>query len=265
MNLEVVMPPGDSGAMFQMTSEDVNKEISKLVVGQGGTTDGGATGLNSDQTRVMKDEQILIAMRDASGESAVFTEQLLRAIAVINWGEEAAALYCPTFEIDASPSRDRKTDLEVIEKAVAMRLPVPVDEARGAAGLRAPEPGEPTLSASTVVGTDGTPSALPEASATVTITPSDVATIVTVDEARASVGLPPIGGTDGGLTISQYKAKYAATVSTAAAASAGDGVPPKPQAPPPAPGPNMNARGSHDDDAHVCSGCGRAHLRFGGW
>jgi hypothetical protein len=57
--------------------------------------------------------------------------------------------------------------------------------------------------------------------ATVQLAPTDLATVVTVDEARASVGLQPIGGADGALTITQYKAKYAAVLTVAANAEAG--------------------------------------------
>jgi hypothetical protein len=43
-----------------------------------------------------------------------------------------------------------------------------------------------------------------------------------VDEARASQGLPPIGGEDGGLTVAEYQAKHAAVVAKAASAAQGE-------------------------------------------
>ncbi len=54
-----------------------------------------------------------------------------------------------------------------------------------------------------------------------TLAPTDIATVVTVDEARASQGLPPSTGADGALTITEYKAKNAATVAEAASATSG--------------------------------------------
>ena len=57
-----------------------------------------------------------------------------------------------------------------------------------------------------------------------TLAPTDVAVVVTVDEARASQGLPPFVGTEGGLTITEYKAKNAGVVAEAAAAVAGVGA-----------------------------------------
>lgn len=55
-----------------------------------------------------------------------------------------------------------------------------------------------------------------------TLAPTDIAVVVTVNEARASQGLPAFPEPDGSLTISAYKAKYAATIATASAAEAGD-------------------------------------------
>lgn len=59
----------------------------------------------------------------------------------------------------------------------------------------------------------------------IALTSTDIAGIVTVDEARASQSLPPLGSPDGGLTVSQYQAKNAATVAAAAAAAAGEVAP----------------------------------------
>lgn len=53
------------------------------------------------------------------------------------------------------------------------------------------------------------------------LTASDLASIVKVNEARASVGLPPLPGADGQMTLPQFKAKYATVLATAANAEAG--------------------------------------------
>lgn len=57
------------------------------------------------------------------------------------------------------------------------------------------------------------------------LTSTDIASIVTVDEARASQGLPPLGGADGALTVAEYQAKNAAVIAAAASATAGDAAP----------------------------------------
>lgn len=53
------------------------------------------------------------------------------------------------------------------------------------------------------------------------LTATDLAGIVTVNEARNSVGLPPEAGEDGLLTVAQYQAKYASVVAAAAQAASG--------------------------------------------
>lgn len=53
------------------------------------------------------------------------------------------------------------------------------------------------------------------------LTPSDMAAIVTVNEARKSAGLDPIDGPEGVLTVAEYKAMRAKTVAMAANASLG--------------------------------------------
>lgn len=53
------------------------------------------------------------------------------------------------------------------------------------------------------------------------LAPTDLAAIVKVNEARASVLLPPLPGKDGELTLSQFKAKYATVIAAAANAESG--------------------------------------------
>lgn len=60
------------------------------------------------------------------------------------------------------------------------------------------------------------------------LTPSDIATVVKVDQFLASLNLPSIGGADGSLTVAQYQAKNAATIGAAAAALDGQASPSSP-------------------------------------
>lgn len=64
------------------------------------------------------------------------------------------------------------------------------------------------------------------------LAPTDLATVVRVNEARASAGLPPIAGGD--VTLAEWKAQHAAVIATAANAEEGDPLAhhaPKPSAP----------------------------------
>jgi hypothetical protein len=56
----------------------------------------------------------------------------------------------------------------------------------------------------------------------INLTPTDVAGIVTVNEARAAQGLPPMETADGLLTVAEYQAKNAAVTAAAAQAATGN-------------------------------------------
>jgi hypothetical protein len=53
------------------------------------------------------------------------------------------------------------------------------------------------------------------------LTSTDVATIITVNEARASIGLPPLQGSDGLLTLPEFKVRHSDTIAGAARAESG--------------------------------------------
>jgi hypothetical protein len=76
-----------------------------------------------------------------------------------------------------------------------------------------------------VTGAPAADAPAPSAMPTIALTSTDIASIVTVDEARASQGLPPIGGTDGALTVAEFQAKNAAVIAAAANATAGTPTP----------------------------------------
>lgn len=61
------------------------------------------------------------------------------------------------------------------------------------------------------------------------LTSTDLGTIVTVNEARKSVGLDALPGGDGNLTIAEFKAKHSEVVAQAAAAEAGKEKPENPE------------------------------------
>lgn len=99
-------------------------------------------------------------------------------------------------------------ELELAKPAAADPTAVDVADKRG--GDSESEPVESKGAAS------------PEAAPKIDLTPSDLATIVTVNEARRSQGLPPLDGEDGDLTIAEFKAKHSAVIAEAADAEEGD-------------------------------------------
>jgi hypothetical protein len=122
----------------------------------------------------------------------------------------------------------RNAGVELDEpSALASRMGIRLDDAK-------PKRIDPTQVEASKVRTDAdgvtsaqesdaeTPKAAPVVTVKIDLTPTDIATIVTVDEARASQGLPPLGGEDGALTVAQFKAKYAEVISEVAQAEQGD-------------------------------------------
>lgn len=61
-----------------------------------------------------------------------------------------------------------------------------------------------------------------DASPKLVFTPSDLAAFVTVNEARASVGLPPVS--DGGLTIIEYQGRNASAIAKVESAKLGETI-----------------------------------------
>ena len=103
--------------------------------------------------------------------------------------------------------------------------PIAPEGAPGMAGAPG-APGAPGQAPGTPAGAPGAPAAGPAAAPQVQVkqlalTPSDVATITKVNEARASVGLAPLDGPDGELTLPAFKAKYANVIAEAKAAESG--------------------------------------------
>lgn len=77
------------------------------------------------------------------------------------------------------------------------------------------------------------PPAAPAPSTPIALTSTDIASIVTVNEARLSQGLPPMSGPEGLLTVAEFQARNAAVIAAAANATAGTPTTPPTNPPPP--------------------------------
>lgn len=152
--------------------------------------------------------------------------QIARPYASWNFGNAALA---PRTRWDCEPLEDRKLELEVLEafgrtcQALSQGR-IEYDPAELAKRYRVRGMSAARTTSASAKG--------------VQLNASDIATITTVDEARSSVGLPPIGGEDGALTLAQYQAKYAQTIASANAATQGEAAPTAPTAPAPDGGPD---------------------------
>lgn len=238
--LVVHQPQRTAGQVHQAVIEESDRQLSKLVLGQTGTTDGVPAGLNSSQANVMQDEQLMILKMDAAEIQEVVECQLTDPIIALNFGESERP-YAPKFLLRSDLPADRNSELDRLDKALKSGLEVGRNEAYEISGFRIPNrdeiivrmdqpptppfaPVAPPPRPILVYPPDSSPEAGEQQPAAPTasigegkvdneigdnklpIAVSDVAKVVTVNEARASQGLPPLKGEEGDLTMLQFEA-----------------------------------------------------------
>ena len=126
------------GELFAMNTSEVNDEMSKMVLGQPGTTESDA---NRASAIVGKGEQDEIKSSDASGVGGSIQRDLVNGIVVLNYGPEAIS-HCPSFVLDAVPPRDAAKEQARIKEVVMLGVPVAVTEIREVGGVRVPDDDE---------------------------------------------------------------------------------------------------------------------------
>lgn len=138
---QVSQPAKGAGEVHAAVIEESDKQISKLVLGQTGTTDGMAGGLNNSQALVMQDEQLMILMRDATSVSEAVETYLTDAIIELNFGPEELS-HAPHFRLRSDVPLDRKAELERLQLALQTGIEIPVSEAYEVSGFRPPREDE---------------------------------------------------------------------------------------------------------------------------
>jgi SPP1 gp7 family putative phage head morphogenesis protein len=131
------------GTIMKEVIDDSDRQISKLVLGQTGTTDGTPSGLNSNQTAIMKDEQLQILQDDAAQISEVMDDFLSDDIIEVNFGREALS-HAPTLSLDFDIT-DRKTETERVDKVLRMGVPLALRDVYEITGYRQPDANEAML------------------------------------------------------------------------------------------------------------------------
>ncbi len=134
VKLRVERPESDSGEFFEMTIDGVDRQISKLVLGQTGTTD--AEG-NRAESVVHQAQQDVILQLDGNGLTEAFQEQLIEVSVFLNDGPEMLS-HAPRFQLRTQPPRDREKELVRVEKVISFGVPVAADEVYEISGLRKP-------------------------------------------------------------------------------------------------------------------------------
>ena len=260
-HLNLTQPGQNAGQVHSDVIAEADRQISKLVLGQTGTTDPVNAGMNSKQSLVMQDEQYGILQRDARALSEMIEDQVTDAIIEVNY--TAAELgYAPRFVLRYDKPADRSKELERLKLAEDAGLAIARAEAYEVSGFRQPEPDEAVIKIDqpptpplglqpppprpvevyphgrspeageqqpipSVAGTGVGKEEIEEPSGVV-VSISDASKYVTVNEARAGQGLGPLklpDGTDdpnGNLTIYQFEAMLKAPA---------EGAQPKPAAP----------------------------------
>lgn len=97
--------------------EDVNAELSKLVLGQVNTTDSKPGGLGSGQANVHQDGETLVFTTDCDETAEDWTEGFARAVVQLNGGPDAAEFYTPKVELSYEAPPDPE---KVLTRAKAM-------------------------------------------------------------------------------------------------------------------------------------------------
>lgn len=217
VELDVIFPGSNSGNLFQMSSEEVDAQMSKLVLWQTGTTDAEA---NRAESIVHKAEQDLLPQIDTAVVSQSVDDDLVAPFCALNYGREAALVNAPTFQMRSAPARDRMAELERTEKVISLGVPVAVSELNEMSGVRVPGGDEPYVVGSSQFGfrvVDPTKAtAQPEGEEQPPPYDATDEAFVTVNEARASRGRGPkllpngLPDPDGYLTVYEYKAKLGA-------------------------------------------------------
>jgi len=141
---KVEQPGEGAGEVHQETIEESDKQLSKLVLGQTGTTDANPAGLNNAQANVMQDEQFMILMLDSVMISEVIETYLTDKIIELNFGNMALD-HAPTFRLRADVPLDRVKELARLDAAIKAGLEIPLSEAYELSGFRQPQADEAVI------------------------------------------------------------------------------------------------------------------------
>jgi phage gp29-like protein len=224
-----------------------DSQISKLVLGQTGTTDAQNSGLGSNQPGVMQGEQTQILQGDAELVSEALEDGLSDAIVALNRGI-AELDHAPRFVLRTEVPGDPTAEAGRLKAVLDSGLPVAAEQAYEVVGFRRPTDADDTVVYEPVTMPDGTSEMRPVLKPAVkpaeenqaddvdeiikqadeafkeespvqrfAIAPADFSAVVTVNEARENAGLPKLLNPDGSdrpeglMTLVEFKAKYSPT------------------------------------------------------
>jgi SPP1 gp7 family putative phage head morphogenesis protein len=145
IHLKVEQPGRGAGEVHADVVEQANDEISKIVNGQTRTSAAkSGAGLNSSADDVAASEQDQILGADGWRLSSVLTEQLARDFVVLNRGPEWAA-YTPSILLRTQRQVSRKEQIDNTTKALAIGVPLKLDEVYERTGFEKPAKDDATV------------------------------------------------------------------------------------------------------------------------
>lgn len=169
--LDVVANDPRAGELHEKIIETSDKQLSKLVLGQTGTTDANPGALGGGmQALIMSNEQFIILSGDAAMLSEAIEDRLTDAIIELNFGK-AELINAPRFILRAETNPDKKVEAERMKIALDMGLPIEIDEAYEVLGFKKPEPGSICLQVLSTPGPMGTV----ERSSKIIVAPAELA------------------------------------------------------------------------------------------
>lgn len=243
VHLRIESPDAKSSENHRNIIEDSDRQISKLVLGQTGTTDPNPAGINNSQADVMQDEQAVVTIWDATTIGEIATNQLIHTFIEANFGADELS-HAPRIVLRWDRPSDRGVYIDRLKRAMDTGIEVALTEAYESTGFRQPEPDEPVVRIEQppqVPGSGNAPLPRPvivyprgtspqageqqppaetastgdgsrETEAAI-ISTADLAKVTTVNEARAAQNLPPLTlpdgslDPDGDLTILEFESK----------------------------------------------------------
>ncbi len=144
VNLRVEAPGESAGEIHADVIAESDKQNSKLVLGQTGTTDAQNSGLGSNQPQVMAAEQLLILQGDAELLGDAVEDGLCDAIVALNRGI-GELINAPRFLLRAEVPTDRTKEAQRVKAALDAGIVLAADEVYEVTGFRKPTPQDVTI------------------------------------------------------------------------------------------------------------------------
>lgn len=154
LKLTVEQPQKNAGEIHSEVIQDANDEISKLVLGQTRTTEAEPSGIGSGADEVAQDSESLVIAADAFELSDDLTEQLIRPLVALNWGDGAVE-YAPRLELRYVQPPPRSEQIANTTAALATGVPLRLDQVYERLGFDRPADDDETVQQETPAAPGG--------------------------------------------------------------------------------------------------------------